>query len=144
MFRHCNGMMKPPLHDKPFNALLDSGNALNEHREIERRLAQRGFWLRLPDPLESRYCRAHDSSAAASLPTTLRWALGLHLVLGLMTLMLVHYSALGIWRLSYAVFLVLILVGWFFSRSRIVHTHYQYTICALASAATFFAVFLPV
>lgn len=135
--------MKPSLHDKQFNALLEAGDPSSEYREIETRLERRGLWLSLPEPLESRYCHAHDMAAAKALAVSLNWALGLYLILGVALLLSQSSPQADGWYLSYAFFLALILAGRVLSRSPLIFRHYQPVTCALASAATFFAVLQP-
>lgn len=135
--------MKPSLHDKQLNALLDSGNPSSEYRQIEERLDRRRLRLALPEPLESQYCRAHDAAAAASFALTVNWALAFYLLLGGLMLVLHPFAGHGVWWLSYAVFLLLVLIGRLVSRTVLVQRHYQPVVCAIGALATFYAVLQP-
>lgn len=135
--------MKPSLKEVQAPGHPDPGSQAREYREIQAQMKRRGLWLTMPEPLESQYCRSHDAMAAAAFASTISWALGLYLLLGAVVLLLLGTENLGIWPISYSIFLLFILAGWLMSFTRIVHRHYQVSVAALTACAVFFAVLHP-
>lgn len=129
--------------DQPLPRPLETGAQAREYRLIESLLRKRGLWLHFPQPLERQFCQQHDAMAVATFNSTVSWALGLYVFLGVAVLLAVDSDNLGFWPASYSVFLFFIVASWLMSFSEKACQHYQLSMSILSGCCVFFAVLHP-
>ena len=132
------------LPDTPGSASPLADEARNrEYRIILSQLRRRGLWLRLPEPLESIYCQAHDQRAARAFASTAATIFVLYAGLGIAALVITGGEGLGFWPVSFSIFLIFIVASWLLSFSSWIHTHYQRVVSIIAALAVAVAVAHP-
>ena len=115
--------MDQTIEDQVIPRSLETGAQAREYRQIQSQLKRGGFWLRFPQPLEQQFCLQHDTMAVATFNSTVSWALGLYVFLGVAVLRVMDSDQLGFWPASYTIFLFFIVSGWLMSFSELACRH---------------------
>lgn len=121
----------------------NNNNTTDQHELILTHLARRDFWLFLPEPLETDFCRDQDRRAVAEINSTIGAIALLYLGLGVALVVINGPTNLGFWPASYGVFMVLIVAAWLLSVANLLNRHYQLVMTVLVTVAVAFALVHP-